>query len=59
MGEAGQLGLFEPTPEGPREISRFQVPGMKYPCWTAPVLSDGRLFLRSEDQLLSYQLRKP
>ncbi len=59
MGEAGQLGLFQPSPESPREISRFQVPGMKYPCWTAPVLSDGRLFLRSEDQLLSYQLRKP
>jgi outer membrane protein assembly factor BamB len=57
MGEAGQLGLFNPTPAGPEEISHFQVPEMKYPCWTAPVLSEGRLFLRSEDKLICYDLK--
>ena len=56
MGEAGQLGLFQPSLKAPRN-QPLQVPGMKYPCWTA-LLSDGRLF-RSEDQLPSYQLRKP
>ena len=52
MGEAGQLGLFRPNPVMPEEISKFQVPEMKYPCWTAPVLSNHKLYLRSERRLI-------
>ena len=52
LGEGGLLGMFEPTPAECRELGRWQVPSMKYPCWAAPILSDRRLFLRSEDRLV-------
>ncbi len=56
MGEAGQLGLFHPNPTEAKEISKFQVPEMKYPCWTAPILSNRKLYLRSESRLICYNL---
>ena len=56
MGEAGQLGLFHPNTSEAKEISKFQVPEMKYPCWTAPVLSNRKLYLRSESRLICYDL---
>jgi outer membrane protein assembly factor BamB len=52
LGEGGLLGLFRVNPEKPEELARFQVPGMQYPCWAAPILSDKRLFLRCEDRLI-------
>jgi outer membrane protein assembly factor BamB len=52
LGEGGLLGMFEPTPAECQELGRWQVPSMKYPCWAAPILSDRRLFLRSEDRLV-------
>jgi outer membrane protein assembly factor BamB len=52
LGEGGLLGLFAADPTQPRELARFQVPELAYPCWTAPVLSRGRLYLRSEDRLI-------
>ena len=56
LGEGGLLGLVKPSPEKLEEISRFQVPSLSFPCWAAPVLSDKRLFLRSEDRLVCYGL---
>lgn len=52
LGEGGILGMFQPTAERCEELGRWQVPSLAYPCWAAPVLSDGRLFLRSEDRLV-------
>lgn len=57
LGEGGLLGLFRPDPRGPEELARWQVPMLEYPCWTGPVLADGRLFLRSERHLVSLALR--
>jgi outer membrane protein assembly factor BamB len=56
LGEGGKLGLFLPDPKQPREVSTWQVPQLHYPCWTAPVLSSKRLYLRSEDKLLCFDL---
>jgi hypothetical protein len=58
LGEGGLLGLLNPTPERPDEISRWQVPGMYYPSWAAPVLSDKKLYLRSENQLICLNISK-
>jgi outer membrane protein assembly factor BamB len=58
LGEAGLLGLFKPSPDKLEEIARWQVPQMRYPCWTAPVLANGRLYLRDEDHLVCYDLAK-
>lgn len=52
LGEFGLLGLFKPSATKCEEISRWQVPGLGYPCWAAPVLSEKRLYLRSEDRLI-------
>jgi len=56
LGEGGLLGLFKVTPKEPEEISRFQVPQLHYPCWAAPVLANRRLYLRSEDHLICFNL---
>ncbi len=59
LGEGGRLGLFEPNPTKPAEISSFQVPQLHFACWAGPVLSRQRLYLRSEDALVCIDLRAP
>lgn len=57
LGEGGLLAILNPEPGGPRENGRWQVPDLHYPCWAAPVLSDGRLYLRCEDRLICLDAR--
>lgn len=52
LGEGGLLALVKPDPEKVVEISRWQVPQLHHPCWAAPILSDRKLYLRSEDRLV-------
>ena len=58
LGEAGLLGLVHPTPEKPEELGRWQVPGLRYPCWAGPVLAERRLYLRSEERLVCLDLAR-
>jgi len=58
LGEAGLLGIFKPNTERIEELARWQVPGLSYPCWAAPVLAEKRLFLRSEDRLVCLDFAK-
>lgn len=58
LGEGGLLGAYQASPVGVQELGRWQVPSLHFPCWTGPVLSDGRLYLRSEDRLVCVDLRK-
>jgi outer membrane protein assembly factor BamB len=58
LGEAGLLGLFRPNTEKIEELARWQVPGLTYPCWAAPVLAEKRLYLRGEDRLVCYDFAK-
>ncbi|MCI0538805.1 MAG: PQQ-like beta-propeller repeat protein [Verrucomicrobiales bacterium] len=59
LGEGGLLGLFKPNSNQAEELSRWQPPELHYPCWAAPVLSEKRLYLRSEDRLVCLNLAKP
>lgn len=59
LGERGTLALVKIDPENFEEISRTSFPEIHYPAWAAPVLSRGRLYLRSEDHLLCLDLAKP
>lgn len=59
VGEGGLLGMFRPTAERCEELGRWQVPSLGYPCWAAPVLADGRLYLRSEDRLVCVSIKAP
>jgi outer membrane protein assembly factor BamB len=57
LGDRGKLALVEATPDGFREKGSVQALAGK--CWTVPTLSDGRLYLRNEKQLLALDVRAP
>ncbi len=54
FGEQGLLGLVEATPEAYREIATAQI--FRGRTWTMPSLADGRLYLRSEKELVALDL---
>ena len=58
MGEDGVVGLIEPTPKAYTEKSRFEIPRGSNPTWTPPVVANGRLYLREQDNLYSYDIKR-
>ncbi len=36
-------------------MSKYEVPGLEYPCWAAPVVSHGLLYVRKE-KLIALEL---
>ena len=59
LGEGGLLGLIRIDARRPNELARFQLPELNYPCWAAPALSDGKLYLRSENRLICLDVSEP
>ncbi len=59
LGERGTLALVKASPDSFQEISRFKPVRMEYPCWAAPVLSRGKLFLRCDNALVCYDIKAP
>jgi len=57
LSEDGVVGLAEATPAAYMEKSRFQIPRGEFPTWTPPVISGGRLYLREQDNLYSFDIR--
>ena len=58
VGEGGLLGVFKPSPEKFDEVCRYQIPQIHYPCWAAPVLSRKKLYVRSDGELVCFNLAK-
>jgi outer membrane protein assembly factor BamB len=58
LGEYGELILARAMPAEYAEVSRCQVFDKATLTWTAPVVSGGRLFVRSENALLALNLRE-
>jgi hypothetical protein len=58
LGEEGVVGLVEATPAGYREISRFEIPKGGFPTWSQPVIANGKLYLREQDNLFCYNVKK-
>jgi outer membrane protein assembly factor BamB len=54
LGEDGKLSLVEATPQEFREQATGQP--LEGKCWTMPVLSRGRLYLRNQEQMLCLEL---
>lgn len=52
LGETGNLALFKASPEKPLELHKLKIKGMDYPSWTAPIISNKKLYLRSEKKLI-------
>jgi outer membrane protein assembly factor BamB len=57
LSDNGELVLAKATPAAYTEVSRCQAFEKGTLTWTVPVLSDGRLFVRSENTLLAFDLR--
>jgi len=64
LGEYGNLQLLKASPTGydlVREFTpRIDGPGspqlLQYPCWAAPILSHGLLYVRGKNRLVCYEL---
>lgn len=57
FSENGVVGLADAAPEAYRERGRFQIKSGNLPTWTHPVVSDGRLYLRDQDTIYSYDIK--
>ncbi|MEO1087676.1 MAG: PQQ-binding-like beta-propeller repeat protein, partial [Acidobacteriota bacterium] len=55
----GLMVLIEATPEGYKERGSFMIPGAEQYSWSQPVIANGTLYLREQDQILAYDIRKP
>ena len=58
FSQNGVVGLVEASPEEYREKGRFSIPQGSLPTWSHPVISDGRLYLRDQDDLYSFDIRE-
>lgn len=66
LGERGDLRLLKVNPKRYEEVSHMVVRGpgegddgpslLRYPCWAAPILSHGLLYLRGEGRLVCLEL---
>jgi outer membrane protein assembly factor BamB len=54
--EQGVVGLAEANPSGYREHGRFQIPTGNSPTWSHPVVSNGKLFIRDQDNLFAFDI---
>jgi len=62
--KGGAVALVEPTPDGWKEAGRFKLPReskLRKPSglvWTHPVVANGRLYLRDQELLFCYDVKK-
>lgn len=56
--EQGAVGLAEANPAGYREHGRFQIQTGNAPTWSHPVVSNGKLFIRDQDNIYAYDVRQ-
>jgi hypothetical protein len=57
LGERGTIAVVDVDKEKYVERGRFFLSEIDYPAWAAPVLSNGRMYLRSEKWLVCIDLR--
>ena len=58
LGETGRLGLYEINAKKAVELSSYHSPKLHYPCWGGPALANKKLYIRSEDRLICYDIAK-
>lgn len=54
----GRMALIEATPQGYRFKGAFTIPGVDHPSWSHPVVAGGKLYLREQDNLYVYDLKR-
>lgn len=58
LSENGVVGLVEATPTGYKEKGRFRIQQGSLPTWAHPVVAGGRLYLRDQDTIYSFDVRE-
>ena len=56
--EGGAVGLAEANPTAYREHGRFQIRAGNLPTWSHPIVSNGLLFIRDQDDIYAYDVRQ-
>ena len=60
LGESGELLLVKANSSSYQEVTRYEagIDGVKFesPCWAAPIVSHGLLYVRGRDQLVCFEL---
>ena len=54
----GVMMLIEANPKQYREKGKFQIPGVRNPSWSHPVVTGGRMYLREQDALHVYDVKR-
>jgi hypothetical protein len=54
----GRMLLVEANPREYREKGSFEIPNVRQPSWSHPVVAGSRLYLREQDALYVYDLRR-
>lgn len=57
LGERGTLSVVDVNKEKFVERGRYSLDEINYPAWAAPVISNGRMYLRSEGWLVCVDLK--
>jgi outer membrane protein assembly factor BamB len=57
LSEDNLVGLVEATPSAYREKGRFRIADSGLPSWAHPVVSGGRLYIRNQNTLASFDIR--
>lgn len=58
LGEGHRVALVEATPEDYREHGKFEIPSHGRPSWAHPVVAGGIFFIRDQETLTAYGVRK-
>lgn len=58
LSDRGEAGLLKPSSDGLEVVGRFRLPGAKKNVFAHPVLCDGRLYLRCEQDLYCHDVRE-
>jgi outer membrane protein assembly factor BamB len=54
----GRMVLIEATPQGYRVKGAFSIPNVSHPSWSHPVVAGGKLYLREQDNLYVYNVKR-
>jgi outer membrane protein assembly factor BamB len=54
----GVMALVAATPDGYQQRGKFQIPDVDQPSWSHPVIVGGKLYLREQDTLYCYDVKK-
>lgn len=54
----GRMVLIEAKPQGYKVKGAFNIPGVDHPSWSHPVVAGGKLYLREQDNLYVYDVKR-